>query len=116
MLQIFLPILENRELLATKSMTICYSEQNRPDKSLCVNVPLVDITGMKITVIKAKLHMCKQQKIFSAAAQFGYRHLNKVEKKTGAVIFSGGVVRTSPIPPLKIRARRVILLHMLLFT
>ena len=51
LLQIFLPILENRELLthviATKSMTqmrdmsitIYYSEQNRPDKSLCVNIP-----------------------------------------------------------------------------
>ena len=49
LLQIFLPILENGELLthviATKSMTqmrdmsmaIYYSEQNRPDKSLCVN-------------------------------------------------------------------------------
>ena len=52
LLQIFLPILENRELLthmiATKSMTqmrdnmsmtIYYSEQNRPDKLLCVNIP-----------------------------------------------------------------------------
>ena len=42
LLQIFLQIFENRELLtqvlATKSMTIYYSEQNRPDKSLCVNV------------------------------------------------------------------------------
>ena len=51
LLQIFLPILENRELLehviATKSMTqvrdmsmtIYCSEQHRPDKSLCVNIP-----------------------------------------------------------------------------
>ena len=51
LLQIFLPILEDGELLthviATKSMTqmrdmsmtIYYSEQNRPDKSLCVNIP-----------------------------------------------------------------------------
>ena len=42
LLQIFLPILENRELLtqvlAPKFMTIYYSQQNRPDKSLCVNI------------------------------------------------------------------------------
>ena len=42
LLQIFLPILENRELLtqvlATESMTIYKSEQNRPEKVLCVNV------------------------------------------------------------------------------
>ena len=42
LLQIFLPILENRELLAqslaTKSIRIYYSEQNRADKWLCVNV------------------------------------------------------------------------------
>ncbi len=42
LLQIFLPILENRELstqvLATKSIRIYYSEQNRADKWLCVNI------------------------------------------------------------------------------
>ncbi len=40
LLQIFLPILENREwltqVLATKSMQIYYSEQNRPDNLMAV--------------------------------------------------------------------------------
>ena len=54
LLQIFLPILESGELLtqvlATISMTIYYSAQNRPDKSLCVNVLLVN-NGIRLKLL-----------------------------------------------------------------
>ena len=69
LLQIFLPILESGELLtqvfATVSMIIYYSGQNWLDKSLCVNVLLVN-NGIRLNLLHIQYIMAYFSDIYHA--------------------------------------------------